>query len=73
MKRNTTQINDRMVRTTEMMTIKEMTDRRVTRIGEPSPVGADSMSWPTTATRVTYGLFGFERRIEEKEAEMKRE
>lgn len=59
LRRNTTQINDRMVRTAEMITINEMTDRRVTRIGEPSPVGADSRSWPATATRVTYGSVWF--------------
>lgn len=47
-----------MVSTAEMMTMYEMTDRRVTRIGdEPSPVRAVSRSCPTKATRVTYGFF----------------
>lgn len=69
---------DKMVKTPEMITINEMTDRRVTRIGEPSPevvAAAHSTSWPTTATRVTYGFcfrfFGRDR-VEE-EAEMERE
>lgn len=48
-----------MVRTADTITINEMTNRRLTRIGEPSPVGADSRSWPTTATKVTYGSFCF--------------
>lgn len=56
---DSTRIVETMVSTAEMMTMYEMTDRRVTRIGdEPSPVRADSRSCPTKATRVTYGFLG---------------